>query len=107
MLLTLDFGLPTLDSLTIVAEIFEAGMLVCFGFAWPIDVLRTLRIRRVEGKSVGFMALILAGYVFGLTAKVVRAWGHWPEVVTALYAFNAAMVATDILLTLHFRRRRA
>ncbi len=49
-------------------------MLVSFGFAWPIDVIRTLRVRRVEGKSVGFMALILAGYLFGLTAKVVRAW---------------------------------
>jgi len=96
-----------LDSLTLIAEIFEAGMLVCFGFAWPVDVLRTLRTRRVEGKSVGFMTLILAGYLFGLTAKVFRAWGHWPEVVTALYAFNAVMVTADILLTLHFRRRTA
>ncbi|MFO8014824.1 MAG: hypothetical protein R6X20_16130 [Phycisphaerae bacterium] len=51
------------------------------------------------------MALILVGYLSGLTAKVVRAWGAWPETVTALYAFNAVMVAVDIGLTLYFRRR--
>lgn len=90
----------------VVAEILEAGMLVCFGFAWPIDVLRTLRTRRVEGKSAGFMGLVLLGYVCGMTAKVLRAWGHWPEVVTALYAFNAVMVATDIALTLYVRRQK-
>ena len=93
-----------MDSLTIVAEVFEAGMLVCFGVAWPVDVVRTLRVRRTEGKSIGFMALVLVGYLFGLSAKVVRAWGAWPEMVTALYAFNAVMVATDIALTLYFRR---
>ena len=96
-----------MDSLTLIAEVFEAGMLVCFGVAWPVDIVRTLRVRRTEGKSVGFMALILVGYLCGLTAKVVRAWGTWPEVVTALYAFNALMVATDIALTLYFRRRGA
>ncbi len=95
-----------MDSLIIVAEVFEAGMLVCFGVAWPVDIVRTLRVRRTEGKSLGFMALILAGYLFGLSAKVVRAWGAWPEMVTALYAVNALMVAVDIGLTLCFRRAR-
>ena len=91
----------------ILAELFEAGMLVCFGVAWPVDIVRTLRVRRVEGKSIGFMALILLGYLSGMTAKIVRAWGAWPELVTALYAVNAAMVAADIAVTLYFRRPRA
>jgi len=102
---TVDPGLATLNSFVIIAEIFEAGMLVCFGFAWPVDVVRTLRVRRTWGKSIGFMTLILVGYLFGMTAKVMRAWGAWPEAVTALYAFNAVMVATDIAVTLYFRRR--
>ncbi|HUU10879.1 MAG TPA: hypothetical protein VM431_10120 [Phycisphaerae bacterium] len=88
-----------------IAEVFEAGMLVCFGFAWPLDILRTLRTRRVEGKSVGFMSLILLGYVCGMAAKVIRAGGDWPELVTALYAFNALMIAIDIALVLRFRAR--
>jgi len=78
------------DTLVAVAELFEAGMLICFGFAWPVDVIRTLRTRRVEGKSVGFMSLILLGYLFGMTAKLLRAGGGWPELVTALYVFNAS-----------------
>ncbi len=89
----------------IIAEVFEAGMLLCFGVAWPVDIVRTLRVRRTWGKSIGFMTLILAGYLSGLTAKVVRAWGAWPEAVTALYAFNAVMVVADIAVTLYFRRR--
>ena len=59
--------------LVIVAQVFEAGMLICFGFAWPVDILRTLRARRVEGKSVAFMGLIFLGYLSGMTAKFLRA----------------------------------
>ena len=93
------------DALIATAELFEAGMLVCFGFAWPVDVIRTLRTRRVEGKSPAFMSLILLGYLFGMTAKFLRGWGDWPELVTALYAFNATMLAIDIWLCFHFRRK--
>jgi len=93
------------DAVIAIAELFEAGMLICFGFAWPVDVIRTLRSRRVEGKSPGFMSLILLGYLFGMTAKFLRAWGDWPELVTALYAFNATMLTIDIWLCFHFRKK--
>jgi hypothetical protein len=96
------------DWLVIVAQVFEAGMLACFGFAWPVDILRTLRTRRVEGKSVAFMGLILGGYLSGMAAKFIRASGAggWPETVTILYALNAVLVAADIALVLRFRSRR-
>lgn len=89
-----------------IAQVFEAGMLICFGFAWPVDILRTLRTRRVDGKSVTFMGLILLGYACGMTAKCIRACllGCLPEPVTALYALNAVLVAIDIGLVLHFRK---
>ena len=91
----------------VIAQIFEAGMLVCFGFAWPIDILRTLKTRRVEGKSVRFMGLILLGYASGMGAKMIRACcaGAWPEPVTLLYALNAVMVGIDIALVVRFRGR--
>jgi hypothetical protein len=94
------------DWLAIVAQVFEAGMLICFGFAWPVDILRTLRTRRVEGKSIAFMGLILLGYLSGMAAKLIRAavGGGWPETVTLLYALNAVLVAIDIALVLRFRR---
>ena len=87
-------------------QLFEAGMLVCFGVSWPVRVLRTLRVRRVEGKSLAFMTLVFAGYVSGMTAKFIKAaGGSGLEWVTALYVFNAALVAVDIALYMRFRRR--
>ena len=89
-----------------MAQILEAGMLLCFGMSWPVDIVKALRTRRTEGKSLWFMALIFAGYLSGLAAKLTRA-AHaeaWPEPVTALYAVNAVLVAVDIALYLHFSR---
>ena len=89
-------------------QVLEAGMLVCFGFAWPVDIAKTLRTRQVIGKSVGFMALVLVGYLTGMAAKIIRApEGAMPEAVSLLYALNAAMVCLDILLYLRFCPRAA
>jgi hypothetical protein len=87
-------------------QILEGAMLVCFGFGWPIDVIKTLRVKHVEGKSIGFMSMIFFGYLAGLSSKFVQlADQGLLETVTALYAFNAVMVGFDILL--YFRYRRA
>jgi hypothetical protein len=53
------------------------------------------------------MSVILVGYVAGLAAKVLRAAAAdtWPELVTLLYAVNAALVAVDIGLCLRYRGR--
>ena len=81
-------------------------MLVCFGVSWPVDILKTWRTKRTEGKSLAFMGLILAGYLFGLTAKLARAAGGgvWPEAVSALYAVNAGLIVADLALTVRLRR---
>ena len=46
-----------------MGQFLEALMMICFGLAWPTDIYKTLRVRRVEGKSLGFMAVVLVGYV--------------------------------------------
>jgi hypothetical protein len=88
-----------------VGQVLEGGMLICFGTSWPVDILKTLRTRRTEGKSVAFMTLILLGYLFGLGAKLLRAAqaNEAPEAVTILYVVNAVLIAVDIALTLRFR----
>ncbi len=87
-------------------EMFEAGMLVCFGISWPVDIIKTLRTRRTAGKSLAFMTLVLIGYCSGLSAKFVEAWvnGAAPKTVTILYALNLVFVAVDIALYLRFRK---
>jgi hypothetical protein len=89
-----------------VAQTLEAGMLLCFGIAWPVDILKTLRTRQAAGKSIGFMLIVLVGYVSGMAAKFYRVGTGEPlEHVTWLYAVNAVLVAVDILVYLHFRPR--
>ncbi len=90
-----------------VGQVLEAAMLICFGVSWPVDIWKAWRTRRTEGKSLAFMCLIFAGYVAGTAGKLTRALpaGDWPELVTALYALNAALVAVDIALYMRFRPR--
>jgi hypothetical protein len=94
-----------LAMLTAAGQVFEAGMLVCFGVAWPVDIYKTLRTRETRGKSARFMSLIFLGYLSGIAAKVIRADGGLPEAVTWLYALNALLVGLDIALCLHYRPR--
>ena len=90
-----------------VAQLFEAGMLVCFGFSWPVAIVKTLRAKRVAGKSFWFLVLVFVGYLCGIAAKLAfaRASGEPLPWVTLLYALNAAMVATDAALYRHYSRR--
>jgi Fe2+ transport system protein B len=85
------------------AQVFESLMLICFGCSWPAAIARTLKVRQVRGKSVLFLWLILAGYAAGIVAKFIKAQGGAPDWVTALYALNAAMVVTEIVLYYRFR----
>ena len=51
-------------------SIFEAGMLLCFGFAWPISLVKAYRSRSTGGKSWLFSAVVILGYIFGITHKI-------------------------------------
>ena len=95
-----------LASLAVQAQWFEAAMLVCFGVSWPAAIAKTLRVRRVEGKSLIFLTMVFVGYLAGIGAKLLRATekGAWPEGVTLLYVLNALMVGTEIALFVHYRR---
>ena len=79
---------------------FEAIMLICFGLSWPISIAKTLRARRVEGKTPLFMIAITIGYASGIVHKVLHAF-DW---VTAIYALNLTMVLIDLALYYRFRR---
>ena len=91
-----------------VAQVLEATMLICFGLSWPIDILKQLRTRHTKGKSLGFMSLIVVGYLAGLAAKFIIAAhsGVWPPPVTWLYLLNAVLVSVDIALYMHYSKRQ-
>ena len=81
--------------------LFEFLMLCCFGFSWPFSIAKSLKSKSAKGKSLGFMLLVEAGYVFGIIHKVFFAynWVIWAYVVLfllvgidiSLYLRNAAL----------------
>ena len=75
---------------------FEIGMLLCFGFSWPISIAKALRTRQVSGKSPLFLAIIALGYVCGILHKVLYNYNF----VLWLYVLNFAMVSFDLILYL-------
>jgi hypothetical protein len=79
-------------------------MLFSFGFSWPVAIRKTLSVRMVHGKSVGFLYMVFVGYLAGIVMKFLRAGGGLPDWVTLLYATNAAMVSIEIVLYYRFRR---
>lgn len=81
-------------------SVFEIIMLMCFGFAWPTSIMKSLRSKSVEGKSVLFLYVILMGYIFGIIHKFT----YNLDFVVLLYMLNFVMVFIDLLL--YYRNRR-
>jgi hypothetical protein len=75
-------------------------MLVTFGFAWPANILNSLRVKSSRGRAPVFLIIIIIGYIFGLLAKVVS---HNLNYVAVFYLINMAMVSFDLYLYFHYR----
>ena len=80
----------------------EAAMLICFGASWPFAIIKTVRAKNPAGKSYLFAALVVAGYIAGSTARVMR---DGADLVFCLYIFDMLMVLTDTALCLYYRKR--
>lgn len=74
--------------------VFEFLMLICFGFSWPFSILKSIRSKSTQGKSLMFMLLIFLGYIFGIIHKVLYNF-NW---VTWTYVVLLFLVAVDLLL---------
>ena len=85
-----------------MSRIFESIMLVCFGISWPFNIAKSLRSRTAKGKSIGFEILIITGYIFGLTGKLITGDLSY---VAIFYIADILMVGTDLVLTLINQRR--
>ena len=75
-------------------SVFEIGMLVCFGFAWPSNIYKSLKSRTAVGRSLTFQWAVLIGYICGITHKIL----YSNDVVLYLYIINFVMSAIDTVL---------
>lgn len=81
-------------------SIFEIGMLLCFGAAWPFSIYKSWKSRQTAGKSLLFLFVVFFGYVSGILHKLFYSYDR----VIYLYCLNAVMVATDIVFYMRNKR---
>ena len=79
---------------------FEAGMLICFGVAWPVSIYKSYKSRQNSGKSVVFLYIVAIGYISGIIHKLLYSY----NAVIFLYMLNFLMVSADIVL--YYRNKR-
>lgn len=88
-------------------EIFEMMMIISFGASWPLNVIKSYKVRTAKGKSIGFLCLILAGYIVGIAGKLINKEymshlaSNW--YILFFYILNFIMVFMDFLL--YFRNK--
>ena len=78
-----------------MGSILETVMLVCFGFSWPLNVMKAYKAKTAKGTSLPFILLIVAGYVAGITAKVITDQINY---VLIAYIVNLAIVSLNIVI---------
>ena len=77
------------------AQLFEALMLVCFGFSWPLNVIKAYKARTAKGTSLAFIFLIITGYIAGISAKFLN---HQINYVLVVYFLNLAIVMINVFV---------
>lgn len=83
-----------------MAAVLEAAMLVCFGLSWPLNAVKSYRAGTAVGTSWQFIALITAGYLCGIGAKLLSGPLTW---VIIVYFLNLVALAAN--WAVYFRNR--
>lgn len=91
-----------------MSEILEIIMILSFGASWPMNVIKSYKVRTAKGKSVAFLCLIIIGYIAGIASKFANEayMAAFAEkwYVLVFYFINITLVSVD--LGLYFRNRR-
>ena len=78
-----------------IAPILETIMLVCFGFSWPINLIKAYKARTAKSTSLPFVLLIIAGYIAGISAKIIMGNNNY---VLVAYLLNLAIVSLNLVV---------
>ncbi len=76
-----------------MSELLETVMLLCFGISWPMNVYKNIKARTAKSMSLGFILLIIFGYLAGITAKI---YTHNLSYVLIVYILNLLIVSINI-----------
>ena len=78
-----------------MGSILETVMLVCFGFSWPLNVMKAYRAKTSKGTSLPFILLIITGYIAGISAKLISGQINY---VLIAYVLNLAIVSLNVIV---------
>lgn len=81
-----------------MGSILETIMLVCFGFSWPLNVVKAYKSRTAKGTSLPFVLLIISGYLAGIGAKLITGQINY---VLIAYLLNLAIVSLNVIVYFH------
>lgn len=82
-------------------EILETIMLVCFGFSWPMSVIKNIKAKSAKSMSLPFILLILTGYIAGIASKFISG-----NVTYVLIAYLINLLSVSVNLIVYFINRR-
>ena len=78
-----------------MGSILETVMLVCFGFSWPLNVIKAYKAKTAKGSSLPFVLLIITGYIAGISAKLISGQINY---VLIAYILNLAIVSLNVIV---------
>lgn len=78
-----------------MGSILETVMLVCFGFSWPLNVMKAYKAKTAKGMSLPFIMLIIIGYIAGISAKLISGQINY---VLIAYILNLAIVSLNVIV---------
>ena len=78
-----------------MGSILETTMLACFGFSWPLNVIKAYKVRTTKGTSLPLILLIITGYISGIAAKIISGQINY---VLIAYLVNLAIVSLNIII---------
>lgn len=94
-----------------MSEILEIIMVLCFGFAWPINLIKGIKSKSTKGISPRFYLMIIIGYVAGIISKFMNEAymasfaAKW--YVLIFYFINLVMVGANLVVYFINRSREA
>lgn len=78
-----------------MTSILEATMLVCFGFSWPMNLIKNIKAKTAKSMSLKFILLIIAGYIAGIMAKIIS---NNINYVLIIYLINLLIVSLNLIV---------
>ena len=80
-----------------MGSILETFMLICFGFSWPLNVIKAYKAKTTKGTSLPFIILIIAAIISALTGGM-----EGTIVIIAVLIMNAILGTVQ-----HFKAQKS